>query len=63
MQTKPLQVSENHVTIDAGLLRQILHRLDQLEEFIIKRRELAIIEMGHIETAYKMPKTREKRNG
>lgn len=58
--------SENgSVILTKGEYDDLVHRIAALErfvkEFLVKRRELAIIEMGDIEQRLGMPRTKEKR--
>ncbi len=51
------------ITVDAAAFHRLLQRMDRLERYIMKRRELDIIELSHIEDEMGLERTKEKRNG
>lgn len=59
-----LNASNEHATITLGVTeyQQLLNRIDRLERLFMKRRELAIIELGSVEDEMGLIRTKEKRN-
>lgn len=62
---KLLNSDSGSVILSKGEYDDLVNRVDALErfvkDFLVKRRELAIIEMGDIEQRLGMPRTKEKR--
>jgi hypothetical protein len=51
----------NTVTLPLDAYAELLQRIERLEQIIMKRRETAIMELGAVEDAFGMTRTKEKR--
>lgn len=60
-----LRSTPDSAILESREYQELLHRVVTLEtfvrEFLVKQREIAIIQMGDIENRLGMPRTKEKR--
>ncbi len=62
LQTEKTCAIVDTVTLPLEIYAELLHRIERLERLILKRRETAIIELGAVEDAFGMERTKEKRS-
>jgi len=58
---KVLQLSQVYDTISIAAFNELIQRVERLEKLLLKRREMAIIELGAIEDGFDLVRTKEKR--